>query len=57
MKSSTSTGSTLVQTLDPFPKQILTISNTTNDYLSDNARDRTLEFRNTLKVFAHKQVK
>lgn len=53
MKSSTS--STLVQTLDPFPKQILSIPNTTNDYMSGSSRDRTNEFRNTVKTFANKQ--
>jgi len=53
---------TIVETLDPFPKQIFNINNSTasSSFLPltnmSNGRDRTNEFQTTVKSFASKLV-
>lgn len=52
--------STVVETLDPFPKQIFNINNSSSEFLpsnnTSNVRDRTSEFQKTVKTFASKDV-
>ncbi len=58
----TTTTRTVVETLDPFPKQIFNINNspTSSSFLPltnmSNGRDRTSEFQTTVKSFASKRV-
>jgi hypothetical protein len=54
---------TIVETLDPFPKQIFNINNSATSSSSflpltnmSNGRDRTNEFQTTVKSFASKLV-
>jgi hypothetical protein len=52
---------TVVETLDPFPKQIFNINNSSSAFLPlttmPTARDRTSEFQTTVKKFASKRVR
>jgi len=55
---------TVVETLDPFPKQIFNINNSLSSSsvilpltIMSNGRDRTSEFQTTVKTFASKRVR